>query len=434
MSRTTEVKAVNCTACGAGLDVLGGGRVSTHICPYCGSELDATDNYALLKRYTDLPRPSSPFSLGDTVTIQEVRFTIIGTLGMRETWQGRVWTWAEHQLFSPTHGYAFLSWENGHATFSRRVRTDVWLSSKAVERAETRPRIRYGDDLYQYYETSQAEIAYAEGEFTWRPQRGKTSQTVSAKHNETMLEFAASNRENEVYLTTYVDHDTLTAGFDGDLGPAPTSSHPLLPVRPWKDRTFTLKTSALFAALCLVIGLVLGVHSGSRILEQTLQSSQLPIEIPIDIKNADGLTTVTLSTDVQKGWASLDLELTGPKDETIFEVERNSEYYTGIEDGSRWTENKRQATIRFRPAYAGQYTLSITGTEGGHWDGVTTGTTSDVSKVIKRLSVSVRTGGSSGLFAFVLAVVFAGIAGLMFLGMAGDHKRQWAGSDWYDDD
>ena len=101
MTRAPGLTSINCTQCGAGLDVLGGGRVVTHVCPYCGSELDAQHDYAVLRRFADMPRPESPFRLGMTGQVWGVDWTVIGTLGMRETWAGKTWEWAEHQLFSP---------------------------------------------------------------------------------------------------------------------------------------------------------------------------------------------------------------------------------------------------------------------------------------------------------------------------------------------
>lgn len=44
MSLAPELKSINCTACGARLDVLGGGRVTTHVCASCGSALDTLDS------------------------------------------------------------------------------------------------------------------------------------------------------------------------------------------------------------------------------------------------------------------------------------------------------------------------------------------------------------------------------------------------------
>ena len=44
MSLGPHLKSIDCTACGAGLDILGGGRVTVHICPYCGTALDALDS------------------------------------------------------------------------------------------------------------------------------------------------------------------------------------------------------------------------------------------------------------------------------------------------------------------------------------------------------------------------------------------------------
>lgn len=113
---------VNCTSCGAGLDVLGGGRVKTHVCPYCAAALDAQDDYKVVARYRDLPRPDSPFRIGATGQIDGVEFTVIGTMEWTERWKSDVWTWVDHQVYSPTHGYGWLTWEDDHVTYSRKVR------------------------------------------------------------------------------------------------------------------------------------------------------------------------------------------------------------------------------------------------------------------------------------------------------------------------
>ena len=122
MTRSADIKSINCTSCGAGLNVLGGGRVQVMVCGYCGTELDAQDDFAKLRKFSDLRRPTSPFSIGMTGAIDGVVFTVIGTLGMRETWNRQVWTWVEHQVFSPTHGYAYLTFEDGKLSFTRRYR------------------------------------------------------------------------------------------------------------------------------------------------------------------------------------------------------------------------------------------------------------------------------------------------------------------------
>ena len=43
--------------------MLGGGRVKTHICSYCGAELDAQDDYKVIQQFRDMVRPGSPLSI-----------------------------------------------------------------------------------------------------------------------------------------------------------------------------------------------------------------------------------------------------------------------------------------------------------------------------------------------------------------------------------
>ena len=65
---------------------MGGGRVTHHICPYCGTELDANDNYKALRTFSDMERPTTPFRIGMTGQLYGVDYTIIGSLGLKETW------------------------------------------------------------------------------------------------------------------------------------------------------------------------------------------------------------------------------------------------------------------------------------------------------------------------------------------------------------
>ncbi|WP_170351209.1 hypothetical protein [Ruegeria atlantica] len=50
MTRSPELTSINCTSCGAGMDVFGGGRVMVQICEFCGSELDAQNSYKVLRK------------------------------------------------------------------------------------------------------------------------------------------------------------------------------------------------------------------------------------------------------------------------------------------------------------------------------------------------------------------------------------------------
>ena len=114
----------------------------------------------------------------------------------------------DHQVFSPTHGYAWITLEDGHLTFSRRYRKPVgWLSAAEVNRADTRPRVCAGGEVCQDYDTSPSAVIYAEGEFTWTPRQGKRTTTVTALSETAMLSFSATARER-----AFATRATLGAG------------------------------------------------------------------------------------------------------------------------------------------------------------------------------------------------------------------------------
>lgn len=312
MTRHSTIKAVNCTSCGAGLDVLGGGRVTTHVCPYCGSVLDANDSYQAVKKFGDVKRPSSPFSIGMQGSLLGADYTVIGTLGVEERWRNRTWQWVEHQVYSETHGYAYLTVENGHVTFTHRIRDNLWMSSIAVETSENRPSVSYQGEKFSYYDTSDSEIYFAEGEFTWQPKKGQWTRTITAKCDTRMLEFSESSGEREIYLTSYVTPEDVKTCFDITVTPS-AKVHPLMPIRKWENGDFLIRAAGGIAALSLIVGVTLWGSSGQSLISSSFQVPQeLPISIPFEVTQPDGLVRIGIDSTVQNGWAYMNVEVTDP--------------------------------------------------------------------------------------------------------------------------
>ncbi len=290
MTRSTAVSVISCPTCGAGLDVLGGGRVITHICGYCGTELDALDSYRALRRFADLPRPGSLFGIGMTGRVAGVEYTVIGTLGVSD---GA--SWAEHLLFSPTHGYAWLSVEDGHLIWTRRYRKAVaWMSVTQVETSEHPPEVRSEGETYRYYETSHSRISHAEGEFTWRPAIGDRAVTVSALSDRHMLHFTETGAEREVERSAYLPQAETLAAFG--LEPLRrVGVHPLQPHVAGPHDGFLTRMALGFAAVSAVLSLVFLSLSGTPVLRPvTLTTAQLPAELPVEIDRPGKLAHVVM--------------------------------------------------------------------------------------------------------------------------------------------
>lgn len=435
MSLSPEFKSINCTACGAGLDVLGGGRVTVHICPYCGTALDTLDAYRALSKFNDIDRPETPFSIGTRGRIGDANYTVIGLLQHTEIWQGQRWVWLDHQLYSPTHGYAWLTLEEGHCVFSYRVRSAPWISAAAVETAHRRPFRLWRGSYFLYYDTSASSVTYAEGEFTWLPKKGARATTVTAiSETDGGLSFSEHGNEREVVYMRHLTKAEVAAAFS--LDPAefqPRGVHPLQPYEKGRQHDFVKYVAGISAVLCLLIGFILSLMSGTKIYSSgPIAVSALPMTIPLQITDTNSLTRLRLSGDANNSWAYFGIELEDPEGEPLFEAGRTIEYYSGRDADGSWSEGSNSATLTFRPTQAGIYQLSLGLEESGLWRERKQAAVS--RPALNRIRVQVQSGLGSGKWLNLLALGFGLIAAVPILSKMFFDKRRWRDSDWTDDD
>ena len=419
--------SINCTSCGAGLNVLGGGRVVVHVCSYCGAELDAQENYKVLRKFDDLQRPDTPFRLGMEGTLFGVDWIIVGTIGMKDG----PWRWVEHQLYSPTHGYAWLNVEEGNYTFSRRVRKvshPSWMDSRWVESAESRPQVLLNGERFRYYETSDARITFLEGEFTWAPQIDDTTQTISALSDEAMLDFSQSGVEREMHRTIWLDPAELAAAFKltDPLGP-PLSRHPLMPFKGGTNDRFMTRAAAIFAAACIVLSLFVAATANKRDVlgETAISLAALPQTVEFPVTQTDRLVQIDLGAHPSNAWLWVGMEVLDPEGETLFESGRAMEFYSGRDSDGTWTEGNRTANLRFRPPAAGTYQIIFNEKETELWISGSEPTS---------FTVSAREGVRSAGWLGVLGILF-GLVAVIPLGRRLWHRTvRFSGSDWTDED
>ena len=322
-----------------------------------------------------------------------------------------------------------LTVENGHLTLSRRQRRatrPTWMGVHWVETADNRPTVRLGQDRYTYYETSTARVTFAEGEFTWAPQMGDETVTVSALSGDAMLDFSQTGDEREIWRNTWLDRAQTLASFGIADAPAPRGVHPLQPFRAGRHSGFLTWASGGFAMLCLLVVIVLATLPGRPVIAtpQHFALDALPQELRFDVSDTERLVSLSFEADVYNSWAWLGIELLDPEGETLFETGREMDYYTGTDSDGRWSEGSPRSRLRFRPTEPGSYTLILTEAEGGTWN---------AGRTASRVSVTGSEGISSGMVPGLLALAFALLAGWQVARSAWHRHRRWAGSDWSDD-
>lgn len=426
MTGAAALGSVNCTSCGAGLSVLGGGRVLSHVCGYCGAVLDTQDNYKEVDNIGKRNHPDSPVQIGQTLTLEGVEFTVIGTLGIVERYGGQTWKWVEHQIFSPTHGYLWLNYEQGQLTYTRKVRDynmSHWLSASTVERSEVPPVRVYNGEKYRYYDMSVTQIDFMEGEFNWIPKLGEKKSVVSLLGPDAMLSLVKSETEREVEMTRLLPRAETAKdlGFAESALGAIGERHPLTPYTPMPEEGLLRKVLAATALAAALLGVVFWFSSGREILSSPYQDvTALPQSFEFEVDNTTQLAQVQFLTTFNNQWATLGTEIRGPDGAVVLAGERTVSYYSGSSGGESWSEGSRRNTFRFRPSEPGTYTASLAQTQGSNPDRGT-------------VSLRVTQGKPTGFWVFGLAIL-AGLGWLYVAGRRAMHtKRRFSGSDWNDD-
>ncbi|GHC65318.1 DUF4178 domain-containing protein [Neogemmobacter tilapiae] len=367
---TDRLQKIQCPSCGAGLDVLGGGRVKVQICGYCGTELDAVAGYKALRQFNDLKRPDTPFRLGMEGEIAGVRQQIIGIMGQVEVWEGQTWRWVDHLLYSETHGYSWLTLEDGHLVWSRRVRWALPMVAydlHGIEHGEHRPGFRALGRDWTYFESGVQKTDFVEGAFTWEPKMGDGVQVIRWLTPGEMLSVELSGTEQETTLSVLLDRLAVLKSFG--LDPAEVrggwGQHVLTPITVGKEMGYTATVAGGFLAATLALMLLLAARGEEVLAAQTFPITALPKVIEMPLTGQGELVSVEFASDMANAWTELEVDVDGPDGEPLFETSRLIEYYSGYEGGESWSEGDRRDVLVFRAEGPGIYRMNLAMGETG---------------------------------------------------------------------
>ncbi len=354
-----RLASINCTSCGSPLPALAGHRAKSLICNYCGAVMDRHNEYRLLAQYRDMQRPEGPFQIGMSGDLFGIAHTIVGIVGINAVIEGYGYSWTNYQLYSPTHGYSWMTWSDGHLTHSRKTRD---LPETGGNFAYKAPLAAAGR-VFKMYEEYVARVTYLEGELTWVPELGDATRVIEAIDPPYGYAVALGGTETEFEFSTYLDRaETLAAFGVDDQMPRAGNVHPIQPFIPGTLHTALAKVGKIFAPLAVVIALVvLTMGQGQKITETTIQDPFAGGAVTFPLQNTARLAEIRITANVYNSWSWYDMELTHvDTDETIAEFDGGVEYYAGRDSDGAWTEGSQSTSFRFRPPFAGAYRLNVT--------------------------------------------------------------------------
>ena len=409
-----KLRSINCKHCGAPISLRGGHRVKSIVCGYCGSVLHAEDGYEQIKGFIKAPRPHSPLKLGMSGKIKDVEHTIIGIVQYR-TSSGHAWIAA--QLFSPTHGYAWLEYERGHFVFNRRVREPPEKAPVKSVKASFKATGR----IFKVYDFYTAKIAFVEGELTFIAKKGDSVEIIEGMNPPHLYVKEKTATEVEYSLSEYLQPEEVYEAFKIEGQPIKrTSIHAAQPYTPHPLVNGVSGAAMYFAPATLIVALLIWLFgSGHTILDERIFPRQFvggAQTQAFTVSEADDLLRVNLHSNLNNAWAWFDVTLLKDKREQ-FSLGKEISYYSGYEGGEHWSEGTQSAHAYFKLPEAGDYTLLVAG-EGGQG-------ANSKSPQNKALHISIEEGVTVSRYFFILALLFSIVLSLKYLIKARFESRRW---------
>ncbi len=310
--------------------------------------MDTRKDYALLYQFSEQQPPvDCPLTLGMEGTIKDVHFTIIGIVSYRSSFGDR---WTDLHLYSETHGYAWLTYQFGHFTFTRRVR---YLPDRDMRQLSPREPLRVKDQSFVFFEAYQAEITYVAGELTWIAKVGETSIVRDAIAPPFMFTMEETEDELEYYLTEYIEPELMHNNFAIQQETHRSTIHPAQPFKA-PLREALSKASFKFALVAVAALLFISLFtSGKTVLDQRSRSLNPGINTySFAIDNARHLTEISFNNPYASLWQITDI--------TLFDDEK--EVFSFADKLSTHKDHSSQQTGKalFKLDHPGQYTLRVT--------------------------------------------------------------------------
>ncbi|PSL26954.1 DUF4178 domain-containing protein [Chitinophaga ginsengisoli] len=349
--------------CGTALHVATFPYAQSCGCPKCYKVYVFENGLAFVRQHSKNLKNSTPaITLGATGIIKGIFYKVIGFIVKEERNQYQS-QWREYTLFNEQEGYAFLSEYDGHWIYLREQ------GKTPVPESMGTSGFNYDGKSFDLFNSYGFNIISAQGEFPGNAFNDGNIKCWEFISPPIMWNREQSPEEGIVWFKGWhVDPDELKKAL-GDAIIRPTQIG-VGAVQPngYIDLLTLVRNTVI--AIGVLILLHLAITSGNS--ERQLftheiyfsDSSTVTTTVINDIHLEKRQSNLMLDiyAPVQNNWMEVEATLINTKTGTEYSASEGVEYYSGVEDGDRWSEGSQNGTFYINEVPSGDYTLKLEAT------------------------------------------------------------------------
>ena len=354
--------AMNCTGCGAPIEILVPDRTEHVACSRCGGIHDVTEGKLRFLTSQKRARIDPLIPLGTRGKLDDEEWVVAGFMQRSGKDQGETWSWTEYLLYSPKAGYAYLVNDGGHWSISKPVAVGSVSDSEGGK--QVGKIVHYEGRRFRLFESSSARVSYVMGEFPWKVAVGETvlaSDYIAPPYG-ISKEFSTGKRGAEVEYShaRYLTPGEVQQAFATKDLPLPTGAGAMQP----NPRALLIGEWIVACVLLIVVAIAVRGYAPNRMLFR----DRVDFSGRTDWVKSITTPTLTLEerrnvgfraqSNVSNAWAVAVAHII-PEGETdpIEVVEIPIEYYYGQDSDGSWTEGNQQEKKYVGALPGGRYTI-----------------------------------------------------------------------------
>lgn len=363
VSKVGEI--IRCKSCGKPYE---GPRVQTTgmvVCPACGAGLKLDEAEIQVVGQNKGKQPPFTLSIGLPVTIEQIRYEVMGRLYYVEVDEGVQYGSMEYVLYNPETGYLWLSEENGHFTISRSMHMRIPMPPIPIAKM----KVRVGDATFSIYETGELTLRWVDGALPWVAAVGEKTRYTTLINPPEYVDEELTGKELELFRGRYVGQDEMQVAVGENIElPRPKGVYSCQPyVAPaWLAGTW--KIAAAFLALNVLLLLYsLVSDKDTPLLQENVTADQYSQEYmtkPFTITSNRNVLCLRGQAPVNNSWVAADFAVVDADDKVLSEFSGEASFYQGQDSEGHWTEGSRSFESCFKIDKVGTYRLLVYG-QGG---------------------------------------------------------------------